>query len=226
MLLCAARTGGPDRAGFDGKAIAAHDLGRCGGSLSSPGRRASACHALGVDLVALARDVDVRCRLTGEFTLRSGQVSTEYFDKYRFESDPDLLRRVVEAMVPLVPTDTDLLGGLELGGIPIATVLSSITGLPALFVRKEAKTYGTRRLAEGADVSGRRVTLVEDVLTTGGAVRDAAVALRDLDATVQVVLCAIDRSGKPGGPVRDIGLQTRAVLSKLDLDGALRSTQG
>ena len=171
-----------------------------------------------MELADLARDIDSRCRLTGEFMLRSGQVSTEYFDKYRFESDPDLLRQVAEAMVPLVPTETDLLGGLELGGVPIVTMLSAITGLPALFVRKEAKTYGTCRLAEGAEVEKRRVTLVEDVLTTGGAVRAATTALRDLGATVEVVLCAIDRSGQPGGPVGDFGVETRAVLTTADLD--------
>ena len=82
-------------------------------------------------------------------------------------------------MVDLVPEDTELLGGLELGGIPIVTVLSSLTGTPALFVRKQAKKYGTCKLAEGPDVEGRRVTLVEDVITTGGAVRDATRALRE-----------------------------------------------
>src|SRR4051795_12175946 len=115
---------------------------------------------------ALARDVDARCRLTGEFTLRSGQVAGEYFDKYLFETDPDLLARVAAAMVPLLPDDTDLLGGLEMGGIPIATVVSAQTGLPALFVRKQAKRYGTCKLAEGPDATGRRVPLIEDVITT------------------------------------------------------------
>ena len=76
-------------------------------------------------------------------------------------------------MVDLLPEDTDLLGGLELGGVPIATMVSSLTGRPALFVRKKAKEYGTCKLAEGPDVAGRRVTLIEDVITTGGAVRDA-----------------------------------------------------
>ena len=98
--------------------------------------------------------------------------------------------------------------------------LSSLTGIPAVFVRKEAKSHGTCRLAEGADVEGRQVTLVEDVLTTGGAVRDAAAALRALGASVGVVLCAIDRSGQVGGPVTDIGLQTMAVLTKDDLNAA------
>ncbi len=76
----------------------------------------------------LARDVDACCRLTGEFTLRSGQVASEYFDKYLFEADPALLARVVDQMVDLVPEGTELLGGLELGGVPIATVLSARTG--------------------------------------------------------------------------------------------------
>jgi orotate phosphoribosyltransferase len=87
------------------------------------------------DLTALATDVDACCRLTGEFTLRSGQVSNEYFDKYLFESRPELLERVAARMAPLVPEGTELLGGLELGGVPIATMVSAKTGLPALFLR-------------------------------------------------------------------------------------------
>jgi orotate phosphoribosyltransferase len=166
----------------------------------------------------LARDVDARCRLTGEFTLRSGQVASEYFDKYLFETDPDLLARVAAAMVPLVPDDTDLLGGLEMGGIPIVTVLSARSRLPALFVRKQAKTYGTCKLAEGPAVDGRRVTLVEDVITTGGAVRDATRALREAGAVVETVVCAIDRSPGDDNPLADVGLEIRAVLTKADLD--------
>ena len=170
----------------------------------------------------LARDVDARCRLTGEFTLRSGQVSSEYFDKYLFETDPALLARVAAQMEGLLPTDVDLqghlLGGLEMGGIPLVTALSARTGLPALFVRKQAKEYGTCKLAEGPDVSGRRVTLVEDVITTGGAVRDATAALREAGATVDLVVCAIDRSPAGDNPLADVGLEVRAVLTKADLD--------
>ena len=168
----------------------------------------------------LAADIDTCCRLTGEFTLRSGQVASEYFDKYLFEAQPALLARVVDRMVALVPDGTELLGGLELGGVPIATVLSARTGLPSLFVRKQAKEYGTCKLAEGPDVAGRRVTLVEDVITTGGAVRDATRALRDLGAVVEVVVCAIDRSPEGTNPLDDVGLEVRPVLTKADLDAA------
>ncbi len=166
----------------------------------------------------LAHDVDALCRLSGEFTLRSGQVSHEYFDKYLFEADPALLSRVVAQMEPLLPAGTELLGGLEMGGIPIATVLSARTGLPALFVRKQAKTYGTCKLAEGPDVDGKRVTLVEDVITTGGAVRDATTALRGYGATVTDVVCAIDRSPAGENPLADVGLTVHPVLTKAQLD--------
>jgi len=166
----------------------------------------------------LARDIDARCRLTGEFTLRSGQVAGEYFDKYLFETDPALLARVASAMAPLLPENTELLGGLEMGGIPIVTVVSAQTGLPALFVRKQAKTYGTCKLAEGPDVAGRRVTLIEDVITTGGAVRDATVALRAAGATVDTVVCAIDRSPGDDNPLADVGLEICSVLTKNELD--------
>jgi orotate phosphoribosyltransferase len=168
----------------------------------------------------LAADVDAACRLSGTFTLRSGQVSHEYFDKYLFETQPELLRRVAEQLVGLVPEGTELLGGLEMGGIPIVTVLSSLTGLPALFVRKQAKEYGTCKLAEGPEVAGRRITLVEDVITTGGAVRDATNALRERGATVEVVVCAIDRSPAGGNPLADVGLEVRPVLTKAELDAA------
>ncbi len=168
----------------------------------------------------LVADIDAICRLTGEFTLRSGQQATEYFDKYLFEAEPQLLLRVAREMVDLLPADTELLGGLELGGVPIATMVSSLTGTPALFVRKEAKTYGTCKLAEGPEVAGRRITLIEDVITTGGAVRDATNALRERGAIVEVVVCAIDRSPEGQNPLADVGLEVRPVLTKAQLDSA------
>ena len=174
----------------------------------------------------LAADIDAACRLTGEFTLRSGQVSNEYFDKYLFEADPILLARVAREMVQLLPHDTELLGGLEMGGIPIATSLSGILGIPTLFVRKEAKTYGTCKSAEGPPYDGRRVVLVEDVITTGGAVRDATNALREGGAIVDTVVCAIDRSPEGSNPLADVGLEVRAVLTKAELDAARSAALG
>lgn len=168
----------------------------------------------------LADDIDAIARLTGTFTLRSGQIATEYFDKYRFEAQPALLARIAAALAPLVPADTEVLAGLEMGGIPIVTALSMHTGLPAAFVRKEAKKYGTARLAEGADVVGRRVTVVEDVITTGGQVVISTNQLRELGAQVEHVLCVIDRSPDQGAALRAEGLAMHALLTRAQLDAA------
>jgi orotate phosphoribosyltransferase len=168
----------------------------------------------------LARAIYDVSHLTGTFTLRSGVVSNEYFDKYRFESDPALLRAIAEAMAPLVPEGTEMLAGLELGGVPIATVLSQVTGIPALFVRKEAKTYGTCQLAEGAEIAGRRLTVVEDVVTSGGQVVISCGDLRERGAVVEHALCVIDRES--GGPaaLTGIGVGLRPLFTMAELTAA------
>lgn len=146
----------------------------------------------------LATDVHAVASLEGEFRLRSGQVSTTYFDKYRFEADPQLLKRVALEMIPLLPQRAEILAGLELGGVPIATAMSLETGIPAAFVRKKAKDYGTCLAVEGGDVRGKRVVLIEDVITTGGAVADATRLVREAGAEVLGVVCAIWRGdGEP-----------------------------
>ncbi|MFC9473370.1 orotate phosphoribosyltransferase [Nocardia sp. NPDC056952] len=169
-------------------------------------------------LFELARDVDRRCRLRGSFQLRSGIVADEYFDKYLFEADPQLLRRITERMVALVPEDTEMLGGLELGGIPLVTMLSQLTGLPSLFIRKKAKTYGTQQLAEGGEVRDRRIVLIEDVITTGGAVVAATEQLRSRGAIVDTVICAIDRSNPDINQLPSVQVGVRPVLTKQILD--------
>jgi orotate phosphoribosyltransferase len=157
----------------------------------------------------LATALFAASHLTGEFRLRSGRTATEYFDKYRFESDPRLLAEIADQLAPLVPAGTELLAGLELGGVPIATALSLRTGLPAVFVRKQAKTYGTAKLAEGVDVEGRRLLVVEDVVTSGGQVALSAADLRERGARVAEALCVVDRGegGREALAADDIALQ-------------------
>jgi orotate phosphoribosyltransferase len=171
-----------------------------------------------MDRSDLARRIHAAAHLTGTFTLRSGALSNEYFDKYRFESDPPLLLAIATAMAALVPPDVDAVAGLELGGVPLATMLSQVCGLPALFVRKQAKTYGTCQLAEGGEVAGRRLCIVEDVVTSGGAVIDAATELRQRGAQLDPVLCVIDREA--GGPeklaVEGLTLQSLFTMSELN----------
>ena len=172
------------------------------------------------DPAELAARVHRVAHLTGSFVLRSGATSGEYFDKYRFESDPRLLRELAGAMAGLLPGGADGLAGLELGGVPLATVLSQVTGLPAGFERKQAKPYGTRRLAEGLEVAGRRLDVVEDVVTSGGAVVDACRALRAEGAELAVAVCVIDREA--GGPANlaEIGVELRPLFTMTRLKAA------
>ncbi|MSO78856.1 MAG: orotate phosphoribosyltransferase [Acidimicrobiia bacterium] len=170
-----------------------------------------------MDRSDLARAIYDRAHLTGEFTLRSGVVSHEYFDKYLFEADPDLLREIASALALLVPDHTDALAGLELGGIPLATMLSQRTGLPAVFVRKEAKTYGTCRLAEGGDIDGLHLTVVEDVVTSGGQVVTSCGDLRERGAVVETAVCVIDREAGGREALRDIGVELRPLYTLTEL---------
>ncbi len=170
-----------------------------------------------MDRPALARALHQTAHLTGEFRLRSGAVSHEYFDKYRFEADPTLLRAVAAHLAPLIPAGTEVLGGLELGGVPVATALSLRTGLPVAFVRKSAKTYGTCRLAEGADVAGRRVCIVEDVITTGGQVLLSARDLRRLGAGLTHVLCVVERDPAGRAALAAEGLTLTALFTGAEL---------
>jgi orotate phosphoribosyltransferase len=156
--------------------------------------------------------------LTGEFRLRSGATSSEYFDKYQFEAIPELLRAIAIQLVPLVPSGTQVVAGLELGGVAIATALSLTMGLPAAFVRKVAKTYGTCQLAEGASIAGRRVLVVEDVVTSGEQVVQSTVKLRSLGAEVASALCVIDRESGGRAALARADLTLNALFTKSDLD--------
>jgi len=160
-----------------------------------------------MDNSRLAQAIYETAHLTGRFTLRSGQVSNEYFDKYLFEANPILLNEIANVMKNNIPADTEILAGLEMGGIPVATAISLQTGIAAAFVRKKAKDYGTCKLAEGADVSNKRVCIVEDVVTTGGAIIDGVTELRKLGALIDTVICVIQRNPKATDILAEHGLK-------------------
>ena len=166
----------------------------------------------------LAHAIYQVAHLTGEFKLRSGLTSKEYFDKYRFESQPKILKEIASAMKSLIPKGTDALAGLEMGGIPVATALSLETGIPVVFVRKEAKSYGTCRIAEGLEnLKGMRLTVIEDVITTGGQVILSAEDLRKEGAIVEDVLCVISRQQGGEEKLKAAGLNMRSLFTSADL---------
>ena len=132
--------------------------------------------------------------LEGDFVLRSGKRSRYYLDKFRFETRPDLLAALGERIAAAArehEPDAARLAAPVLGAIPLAAAASLAGGLPFVIVRDEAKAYGTANRLEGAYDEG--VCLVEDIVTSGGALVAAISAVRDAGLVVRTAVCVIDR---------------------------------
>ena len=166
---------------------------------------------------ALARDLVAAAVLRGRFTLRSGAASDYYIDKFRLTTDPALLARISDVLAPMLPEGVARIAGTALGAVPLATALSLRTGLPSVFVRADAKAYGTGKAVEGVLEHGDRVVLVEDVVTTGGASLQALEALRAAGAEVVRVVAVVDR--EQGGAERFAasGVDFQALFTRTEL---------
>ena len=147
--------------------------------------------------------------LHGEFVLSSGNTSTVYFDKFRFLTQPELLRDVAHAVAGLLAPDTALLGAPEGAAMLLVAAVSLEIGLPISVVRKQAKVYGTRTQVEGLVPAGAITTMLEDVSTTGHQVRAAAESLAAAGADVRRIVLAIDRGG--ADRLRAAGYEVAAV---------------
>ena len=145
---------------------------------------------------ALADALVEHAYLEGDFLLRSGKRSRYYLDKYRFETRPDLLRPIGELLARAVlehAPEATRLAGPELGAVALATAASLESGLPFVIVRKEAKEYGTAKRLEGLFEEGETICLIEDVVTSGGALLESVVALREAGLVVNTAVCVVDR---------------------------------
>ena len=132
--------------------------------------------------------------------LSSGRRSDYYFDKYLFETRPELLGPVGKALADRIPAGTEILAAPELGAVALAAAMSLESGLPFVIVRRQPKEYGTARYFEGAIAAGQNVLLVEDVVTTGGQALTAAERLRRFGVHLDTCLCVLDR--EEGGTAR------------------------
>ncbi len=163
-------------------------------------------------------------RITGNFTLRSGATSQVYFDKYLFEADPKLLTDIALEMSDLLPAGTERLIGLEMGGIPLVTAISLCKEIKAGFCRKIPKDYGTCLQVEGGVKPGEKVVVVEDVITSGGAVMGAIKALRDLGVEILGLICVVDREAGAAAKFKELGVEFWPLFTWSELD-ALASSE-
>jgi orotate phosphoribosyltransferase len=164
----------------------------------------------------LANEIYKTCHLTGNFVLRSGRHATEYFDKYQLSANAALLNEITKRMAELVPEGVEVIAGLEMGAIPVVTMLAQHTGLPAAFVRKVAKEHGTARLAEGTSIVGKKVLVIEDVVTSGGQVVISTKDLKALGADITHALVIIDRKEGAREVLADAGIELISLINRDD----------
>jgi orotate phosphoribosyltransferase len=166
----------------------------------------------------LGRDLVAASYLKGDFVLRSGKRSNRYFDKFLFETDPTLLRRLAKHLAALVPASTQRLAAPELGAVLLGGAVSMELGLPLVLVRKEPKGYGTSKQIEGRFAAGERVTVIEDVVTTGGDSLRSAQVLRDAGVEVIHLVVVLDRGEGGEENIRQAGIPYSPLFRITDLE--------
>jgi orotate phosphoribosyltransferase len=171
----------------------------------------------GAELEELARDIVAVAWLEGDFVLSSGRRSRYYLDKYLFETRPGILRRVGRHLGQLVPAETVRLAAPELGAVLLGAAVSLELELPLVLVRKEAKQHGTGRAIEGVLEAGDRVTVIEDVLTTGGEAIRAIEKVRAAGATVVGLVAVLDREEGAADQLHRLGVPFTPLFRKSDL---------
>ena len=161
-----------------------------------------------------------RALLEGDFVLRSGRRSSWYLDKYRFETEPELLRalgaRLADAVEGAEPGAMRL-AGPALGAVALAAATAMASGLPFIIVRGETKEYGTANRLEGTFDEGELVCLVEDVVTTGGALAEAVSALREEGLIVRNAVCVVDREEGGSDALARLGVRLWSLFKANDL---------
>jgi orotate phosphoribosyltransferase len=161
-----------------------------------------------------------RALLEGDFVLRSGRRSSWYLDKYRFETEPEILRVLGEALAEAVedcePTAVRL-AGPALGAVALAASAAMASELPFIIVRGETKEYGTAKRIEGPFESGELVCLLEDVVTSGGALAEAVSAIRDEGLVVRNAVCVVDREEGGSDALARVGVRLRPLFRASEL---------
>jgi orotate phosphoribosyltransferase len=180
-------------------------------------------------MTELAGAIREAALLEGDFVLRSGRRSDYYLDKYRFSTQPDLLRALGAAIASAVAEyepDAVRLAAPELGAVPLAAAASLESGMPFVIVRGAAKTYGTGNRLEGPFEAGERVCLVEDVVTAGGAALEAVEALREAGLVVSTVVCVVDREEGGADALARAAVRLRPLFSASEVKAATPTPHG
>ena len=170
-----------------------------------------------MDKNELARLIKDAAYLEGDFLLRSGRRSKYYLDKYLFETQPAILAELGHRLAEKADASIQRIAGAELGAVSLAAAASIASGKPFVIVRNKKKDYGTSKPIEGNLEKGETVLLVEDVVTSGGQVIEAAKTLEAAGAKVALILAVIDRAEGGRENIQSAGYNFESILNKADL---------
>lgn len=131
----------------------------------------------------------------GKFKLSDGSLTDYYVDKYAFETTPEVLSTIADALEAEISTDdTDVVAGPALGAVPLVTAVSLRTGIPSAYIRMGDTYRGTQARIEGDIRKGQRITVLEDVTTTGSTILESAEMVEEMGGTVEQLLVVVDRN--------------------------------
>lgn len=170
-----------------------------------------------MDKAELAKRVREVAYLEGDFLLRSGRRSKYYLDKYLFETVPEILTELGRRLADRAGAHVRKIAGAELGAVALAAATSMACGKPYVIVRNRKKDYGTSKPIEGKLEPGDVVLLVEDVVTTGGQLLEAAKALEEAGAQIERIVAVIDREEGGRENIEKAGYVFESILNKADL---------
>lgn len=149
----------------------------------------------------------------GKFKLSNGSLTDYYIDKYVFETEPEVLDVIADEITAmLADSEVDVVAGPELGAVPLVTAVSLKTGIPAAFIRKGQKHYGTQARVEGTIEKGMRVAIIEDVTTTGGTILDSVTLTEEIGGVVERLIVVADRNAGAVENVREAGHQLEYLV--------------
>ncbi len=153
------------------------------------------------------------------WTLKSGEKSRIYVDLRTLPQHYTILSKITRYLMPFF-TNSDYVGGLPLGGIPFATIFSSVTGIPQILIRKEAKNHGTGKFVE-IDYDKwdgpKTITLIDDVLTSGNTIRETIemFSQQQIPLIVTSVICIVNRSNSKTVPGTNIPVVSLVTIDQI-----------
>ncbi|WP_405136332.1 hypothetical protein [Nocardia sp. NBC_01388] len=163
---------------------------------------------------------DLASRVVRDLNLPAGMNGSESnVDKFRLQADPRLLRDLATLVADALPSDTEVLVGMELGGVPLATAVSLHTGLPWALLRRSPRAGITSTIA-GTSVDGRNCVLIKDAVRGGSTLIPATSTLRSNNALVTHAAVGLSWNPTLSDTLRPAGVTPIAALTLADLGNA------